>query len=206
MPSACRTTTMDQGTSTILAALIGALAGIEGARSLERLKHRQERHGVARALAGAIEFELWALERRGHETLLREKLAMLEAGDEVQFFGFAPENQTRNPIADAYTAKLGMLRGDLPARVIQFFQTMWGIRVDGARLVSGGFGEDPATIAGVLRQDLELLGETVARGRTLARDLRASADGFWWPIKRAWRAIRHRRPRRLEADAVRNVG
>lgn len=177
------------------AAITGAVAGIIGARSLERLKHRNERWAIARALAGAIEFEIWALEHRGHETRLRGFLTMLEAGQNVQIYGFAPENQARNPIADAYTEKLGMLPGNLPARTIQFFQTMWGIRIDGARLVSGGFGKDCALIADVIRQDLDLLAETVTRGRVLALDLRASTDGFWWPIKRLWRAMQRRRLR-----------
>jgi len=76
---------MDQGTSTVLAGLISAVAVIGGARSLEGFKLRQERRGVARALAGAIEFELWAIKRRGHLQFFRDKLEQIEAGADITF-------------------------------------------------------------------------------------------------------------------------
>lgn len=183
---------MDQGTSTLLGAAIGAFAGISGGILLEAFKRRQDRRGVAMALAGAIEMELWAIERRGHVQMFRGILERFEAGKFVAVRGLAPEDQARNPIADAFTEKFGMLPGRLPARVIQFFQTMWGLRLDAARVVSGHFGENVSLIAAVIRQDLDIMAEMQVMGRQLALDLRASADGFWAPVSRVWRDMTER--------------
>jgi hypothetical protein len=86
------------------------------------------------ALAGAIEAQLWAIERRGHVKMFREELVLLDAGQDRSFFGLVDKDHVRNPIADAFIEKYGMLKGTLPTRVIKFSQVMWGIRVDAARL------------------------------------------------------------------------
>lgn len=138
------------------------------------------------ALAGAIEFQLWIIERRGHIPMFREALARIDAGEDRTFFGLVEKDQTRDPIADAYIERFGLLGGTLPARVIKFFETMWSIKVDAARLVAGDFGNREIA-AQVIRQDLELMADIDKSGRELARDLRASAE---WPFAPVFRLAR----------------
>lgn len=168
---------MDQAVASLLGAFIGASAAIGGGLSLEAYKRRQDRRGVAMALAGAIETELWAVRRRGHVAFFESMLPQLDTGVRPEFFGFAREEDARNPTIDAYLDKIGVLGGELPSHVIRFTQIMWGIRVDASRLVAGKLGNDPKKIARIVRQDLALMAEMDAFGTDVARRLRRSA-GF----------------------------
>jgi hypothetical protein len=177
---------LDQATSTVSAAAIGAFAGIGSGLLLEAYKRRQERRGVAMALAGAIAMQLGAIERRGHLKFFKDELARLRAGEVRAYFGFADKDQVRDPIADAYIEKYGMLGGDLTERVIHFFQTMWGIRVDVSRLVSGHFA-DAAVRIHVIQQDIDIVEDLQVTGKKLAQDLRASAEWPFASILNVWR-------------------
>lgn len=166
---------MDQAIASLLGAFIGASAAIGGGLSLEAFKRRRDRHGIAMALAGAIEHELWAIRRRGHVAMFESMLPLLDDGVLPTFFGFVREEDARNRIADAYLDKLGALSGELPSHVIRFIQTMWGLRVDASRLGTGKFGDDPKLIARIIRQDLELMAEMDIFGTDLVRRLKLSA-------------------------------
>lgn len=179
---------MEQATSTLVAAAVGALAGICGGMSLEWFKRRQDRHGVAMALAGAIEAELWMIKRRKHVEFFRGALVRIRNGEPLTFYGFVKEDQAKNAIADAFMEKFGMLPGTMPARTIKFFQAMWGIRIDVSRVVAGEFGGDRGLIASVIEQDLELMAELEVLGQQLALDLREFAGGL-----SAWAAGRWRK-------------
>ena len=166
---------MDQAVASLLGAFIGASAAIGGGLSLEAFKRRQDRRGVAMALAGAIETELWAVRRRGHIAFFESMLPQLDGGTLPTFFGFAREEDARNPTIDVYLDKVGVLGGDLPSHVIRFTQIMWGIRVDASRLVAGKLSNDSQQVARIVRQDLALMAEMDAFGIDLARRLRRSA-------------------------------
>ena len=166
---------MDQATSTVLAAAIGAFAGIGGGLCLEAFKRRRERQGVAMALAGAIETELHMITRRGHMEAFKGYLDRMERGEALNFYGFVKEGQSSNLIVEAYLDRFGMLGGELPSDCMRYFQTTWGIRVDAARLVAGELSSDPAVQMHVIRQDLAIMAEMEVFGRDLARRLRRSA-------------------------------
>ena len=168
---------MDQAVASLLGAFVGASAAISGGLSLEIYKRRQDRRGVAMALAGAIETELWAVRRRGHVAFFESMLPQLDGGTLPTFFGFAREEDARNPTIDAHLDKIGLLWGELPSHVIRFSQIMWGIRVDASRLVAGKLSNDPQEVARIIRQDLALLAEMDVFGTDLVRRLKRTA-GF----------------------------
>jgi hypothetical protein len=100
---------VDQATAALLGAFIGASAGITSGVALEMYKRWRDRQGTASALAGEIASILYMTEKRGHVALFENALPTLDAGQDVSVPDIAPGREFRDPVADRYLDRLGLL-------------------------------------------------------------------------------------------------
>ncbi|MGI4799201.1 MAG: hypothetical protein ACRYG8_35215 [Janthinobacterium lividum] len=165
------------GLTPTLAALFGsiatAIAIFGGGLAVEAYKRRQDRMGMALALAGAIDAMLGLIETRNMTTELWEALGELEAGRPVEFGSLIHDNAPFQAITLSYANQLGGLRGDLPFRVARFLTYSQGLQHDLGRF--GQCADKPRTQAMLIRRMSPLWQETRKLGTDLVADLRKAA-------------------------------
>ncbi len=164
----------------LLGALIGAGASTVNALVAEGDKRRRDAQAVAVAVAAGIETTIWMTERRGHVATFEWMLQQARLGQPTYVLGAVDEKRMTDPIADKLVDRIGVLEADLATRSYRFFSVTYGLRTDILNLREGRLGTDPAFIAHVLEQDLDLWRETEADGKQLVIDLRAVAARRKW--------------------------
>jgi len=173
---------VDQATAALLGALIGATTGISGGVALEMYKRRRDRQGTASALAGEIASILYMTERRGHVAFFEGLLPTLEAGNAVSVPSIAPGREFRDPVADRYLDRLGLLSSNLPERIVRFYTLVVGVRMDVQRMASGEFADNPSAMAAIIREDLAVWKEAIMLGGEVVTELQNIALPRW----RSW--------------------
>jgi hypothetical protein len=164
-----------------LTALLGVIVGtILSGVGLENYKRHKDRQGTASAIAGEIFGILQMSDRRQYVALFTAFLAELDAGRDVAIPPIIHADQDLDPVVKAYMQHVGLLGGDLPERVVTFYQQVAGVRIDMVRLSNGTFGTDMAPKAHIIREDLALWNETVALGNAIRDDLHAIVQEPWW--------------------------
>jgi hypothetical protein len=81
--------------------------------------------------------------------------------------------------------RVGLLRRDLPARVITFMSVLTSIKIELVRFGMGEFDGDMPLLANVFRADLALWAEHEPKARLLVKDLRNHANEPFgsWPLR-----------------------
>ncbi len=165
------------GLTPTLAALFGSIATavaiFAGGLAVEAYKRRNDRMGMALALAGAIDALLGLIEARDMTEELLGALDALEAGRRVEFGSLIRDNAPFQAITLSYANQIGGLRGDLPFRVARFLTYSQGLQHDLARL--GQHEDAPQVQAMLIRRMNPLWQETQALGVGLVADLRTAA-------------------------------
>jgi hypothetical protein len=162
---------MSQAVAALLGALIGAVAAIGGAIFAEHYRRHRDRQGVASALAGEISGILFMAERRRHpEVFENEILPKLKAGIDVPISKFTQGRDYKDPVIERYLDKIGLLLGTLPDRIVRFYYSVQGIRLDLERLIEGEF--DILGKINIIIEDLALWRETESLGQQLVHELR----------------------------------
>ena len=160
-----------------LAALFGSIATavaiFGGGLAVEAYKRRQDRMGMALALAGAIDALLGLIETRNMTAELWGALERLEAEHPVEFVSLIRDNAPFQAITLSYTDQIGGLRGDLPFRVARFLTYSQGLQHDLGRL--GENKDKPQMQAMLIRRMSPLWEETQKLGMSLVTDLREAA-------------------------------
>jgi hypothetical protein len=175
---------VDQATAVLLGAFIGASAGISGGVALEMYKRRRDRQGTASALAGEIASILYMTEKRGHVALFENALPTLDAGQDVPVPDIAPGREFRDPVADRYLDRLGLLPWNLPERIVRFYTLVVGVRADVQRMASGEFTGKPSSMAAIIREDLAVWKEATLLGSQVVTELQKLSRPPW----RIWTA------------------
>jgi hypothetical protein len=183
---------LDQATAALLGAFIGASAGVTGGVALEMYKRRRDRQGTASALAGEIASILYMTKKRGHVEFFQQMLPALDQGQYVSIPVLAPAGDYRDPVADRYIDRLGLLPSNYAERIVRFYTILAGVRSDLQRMASGGFKGNPSAMATVIREDLRVWAEATQLGEEIVIELRKVAS----PIRSRWpkRFSRRRRP------------
>lgn len=173
---------MNPGSAAILGAFIGGGAVIGSNVILESYKRHRDRQGTASALAGEIAAALAMAQARHYVENFTVIAERLEHGDERPFPAIvSDDHRGLEPVLRAYLYRIGMLPGDLPERVAQFYSYLGGIKTDLLRLADGEFRGRPADAAVLTREDLRLwVTDSVPLGQRLVTDLRAVARRRWF--------------------------
>jgi hypothetical protein len=160
---------MDQATAALLGAFIGASAGVTSGVALEMYKRRRDRQGVASAVAGEIASILYMTNKRGHVGYFERLLPTLDSGLdlEVPIAAIVPRGDYRDPVADKYMDRLGLLPSDYAERIIRFYTLLAGVRLDIKRLTSGEYNGDPSAMASLIREDLQVWAEATQLGEQI---------------------------------------
>lgn len=165
------------GLAPTLAALFGsiatAIAIFGGGLAVEAYKRRQDRMGMALALAGAIDAMLSLIETRNMTAELWKALEELEAGRPIEFGSLIRDNAPFQAITLSYANQIGGLRGDLPFRVARFLTYSQGLQHDLGRLDQNK--DKPQVQAMLIRRMSPLWQETQKLGVSLVIDLREAA-------------------------------
>lgn len=143
--------------------------------ALEMYKRRRDRQGTASALAGEIASILYMTNKRGHIQFFEQLLPKLERGEDVSVPALAPSGDFRDPVAEKYIDRLGLLPSNAAERIVRFYTLLAGVRADIQRMVAGEF-KDPAAKAYVVREDLQVWAEAAQLGEQLVSELRKIAS------------------------------
>jgi hypothetical protein len=166
---------LDQATAALGGAFIGASAGIAGGVALEMYKRRRDRQGTASALAGEIASILYMTNRRGHVEYFEALLPTLDGGDDVSIPILAPSGDHRDPVADRYIDRLGLLPSNCAERIVRFYTLLAGVRADVRRLSSDEFKGNPSAMAALIKENLLVWKEATRLGDQLLTELRKIA-------------------------------
>jgi len=164
----------------VLAALFGAAATGLFNLILELFKRRQDRRGVASAIAGEIWGVLYSVKVRGLAEHFRKVIDWIDAND--------PKNPAKPPWAHynkdadvaptfkAYVDRLGQLGGALPARVSGWYTLFSALRTQLIVLATDPEYIEPAKAKVMIERALLMWDKLDADGRELVRDLLALTD------------------------------
>ena len=173
---------MDQATAALLGAFIGASAGVTGGLALEGYKRRRDRQGTASALAGEIASLLYMTKKRGHVEYFQQLLPHLDGGRDVPVSVLTPPGDYRDPVAERYIDRLGLLPSDYAERIVRFYTLLAGVRGDVRRMASGEFKGNPSAMADVIRANLPVWAEAMQLGEQLVVELRKVATPIRWNV------------------------
>jgi hypothetical protein len=177
---------LDQATAALFGAFIGASAGVTGGVALEMYKRRRDRQGAASALAGEIASLLYMTKKRGHVEYFQQLLPDLDGGRDVSVPVLAPAGDYRDPVADRYIDRLGLLPSDYAERIVRFYTLLAGVRGDARRMASGEFKGNPSAMADLIRANLPVWAEATQLGEELVVELRKVATPFRWRWTSLW--------------------
>lgn len=173
---------MDQAWAALGGALLGSSTGIGSGLLLENYRRHRDRCGVASSISGEIAAIIGMAEKRNHVAYFEGLAERAERGEKIVVEPVVHQAEMGIPPVVANTLdRLGLLPGDLPARVVTFYTYVVGVRGDIVRLASGEFADRPKNAANLIRQNLALWRETCALGKSLAADLDAVGSASWRP-------------------------
>jgi hypothetical protein len=112
-------------------------------------------------------------ERRKYVELFEDILQKLDAGIDQPIGRITYSREYRDPVADRFVDKLGLLPGDLPELIVRFYAVLSGLRLDLDRMSDGEFNLQAK--AKVLREDLGLWRDNVILGKDLIEELQRVA-------------------------------
>jgi phosphoribosylanthranilate isomerase len=155
----------------LVGSVIGACAAIGGSIFQDRSKRKNDREAVEQGIAAAIEVIISGIKRRRHVENLKAVATRLEAGEMVQLFGFGDKESFMNKLAASNIERSYQLSSRHVRHAQRFFTMFSGILVDLQKIVAKEFGEDPALIARILREDIGIWEEIEQIGIRLIADL-----------------------------------
>jgi hypothetical protein len=164
----------------LLAAIVGASAVILGQLLNEAYKRHRDRQMTAKGIAALIHSTLAMTERRSYVTYFEELLRRLARHEPVKFERLLVRSGP-DPITEQYLDRVGLLAGDLPTRIAEFYQVLTGIQIDLMRLGDGEFDGNLAGAETTIRADIALWKEFEAKAHVLVRDLETHASA---PMRR----------------------
>jgi hypothetical protein len=161
---------MGQGIVALVGVFVGASAAIAGGVALEAYRRCRDRQGTASAFAGEISSIFKMTARRNHVATFTNILARLKAGTDVEIPRITQGRDYRDPVADRFLDKLGLLPGDIPERTVQFYSMLSGVRLDIERMADKEF--DRMGKISIIEEDLEIWQDAAKDAEILVADLR----------------------------------
>jgi hypothetical protein len=159
----------------LIAAIVGASAVILGQLLNEAYKRHRDRQMTAKGIAALIHGTLAMTERRSYVAYFEELLRRLARQEPIKFERLLVRSGP-DPITERYLDRVGLLAGDLPTRIAEFYQVLTGVQIDLMRLGDGEFDGNPAGAETMIRADIGLWKEFEAKAHILVRDLEAHAS------------------------------
>ena len=85
--------------------------------------------------------------KRGHVEYFERLLPALEGGQDVSVPVLALAGDHRDPVAESYIDRLGLLPSDYAERIVRFYTLLAGVRGDVRRMASDEFKGNPSAKA-----------------------------------------------------------
>jgi hypothetical protein len=98
----------------------------------------------------------------------------------------APGGEFRDPVADRYLDRIGLLSSNLPERIVRFYTLGAGVPASIQRAASGEFAGKPANLSALIREDLAVWKEATVLGQEVITELRKVAMPRWQARKKGF--------------------
>ena len=115
-------------------------------------------------------------EVRQYIPLFERILKQLEAGTDLRIPTWTPKPFDLDPVLEHHLDRVGILGGNLPSEIVTFYTYLHGIRTDLERLVAGEFDGNLTRKHNIIREDLGIWRDALARSQPLVDSLTAIAN------------------------------
>ena len=162
---------------TTLAVLLGAILGGFMKLVFDGYQRKQDRKGVAAAIAGEISATIHSANATGLPVYFKTLSQKLKTRTPpAPPWAFYDTSAPRSPVAEAYMGRAGQLGSRLAQRVGHWHSTMGAIRLELKIVAAGAFDHNPAAAALRIDGALALWDVAEREGQRLVSDLMALSD------------------------------